>query len=127
MLCMQNDSVVHGTQHLQHGCLPRVVSRSALMFFSHVLLSLHVREPFYLVNNAPTFTEVYANCMSDSHLVKSPEAGTLLYLYTHLLGSPATPPGNASTAAPCPKCQHYQLVFYLVFAFKATEPRSVIP
>lgn len=124
---MQNAFAVHGALHLQHGCLPRVVSRPALVFFSRARLSLHVREPFYLVNNAATFTEVYANCMSDSHLVKSPDAGSLLYLYAHLLGSPATPPGDASTAAPRPMCQHYQLVFYLVFAFKATEPRSGIP
>lgn len=38
----------------------------------------------------PTFTELHANCMSDSRLSKSPDARPLLYLYTHLLKSSPT-------------------------------------
>lgn len=58
MSCIQNDFAVHVTEHLRHACLPHVF-HSALMFFFHVLLLLHVRELFYLVNNAPRDPNIY--------------------------------------------------------------------
>lgn len=59
MLFIQNGFAVHVTEHLRHACLPHVVFLSTLMFFFHVLLSLHVRELFYLVNNAPRDPNIY--------------------------------------------------------------------